>query len=100
MRSILAATALLGGGDQGLGGGNGADQVDGGSGTDELRGGAGPDRLINSEFLFGDQGDDYLRAQLPSPDWNHQLDGDDGYDICVGDSNDSYTRCEVIKVRS
>jgi hypothetical protein len=85
------------GDDQGLGGGSGADQINGQSGSDELNGRNGPDRLINGEFMFGEGGNDYLRA--PGTQRSVQIDGGPGTDTCVGDSDDFYTNCEVVRIR-
>lgn len=79
-------------------GGSGNDQIKGGPGSDELQGGLGDDRLLGGEEMFGDDGNDYLRAPNSSGGW--ALDGGPGTDTCVGEANDRYTDCEVIRIRA
>jgi Ca2+-binding RTX toxin-like protein len=82
--------------DDGLNGSAGADQINGGAGQDELQGHTGPDRLIYGESMFGEEGDDYLRARI---DPSAELDGGEGTDTCVGDSDDRFrSTCELVRI--
>ena len=81
----------------------GDDVINGGKGPDVLYGGLGDDRLTTgkggaTESAHGGRGNDLLMdfASGQSPGL---LAGGPGRDRCIGDKHDTFTSCEIIKLR-
>jgi Ca2+-binding RTX toxin-like protein len=90
--------------------GAGPDTLTGTSGDDLLEGGRSPDVIYGlkgddsiwgqraPDLMYGGAGDDDLHG-FGSGETHDLLDGGSGWDKCVGTDNDTFVRCEVVKIR-
>jgi Ca2+-binding RTX toxin-like protein len=94
------------GGDDHLDGGPGDDDLNAGGGDDEVQGGAGNDTIdgsVGNDALTGGSGNDIIRGGdqlgddlLVTGPGRDRADGGPGCNICVVDSDDVFTNCNVI----
>ena len=107
------------GGNDDLEGEDGKDEVRGGPDHDDVSGGGGSDcdspDTERKEGVFGDDGEDFVEdfsgggdkdcvyggrqgdlVKAADGDPRDRIDGGHGYDLCEGDSGDSFIDCEEI----
>lgn len=99
-------TLTSGAGDDHLDGGSGNDDLNAGGGADEVQGGPGNDHIeggVGNDALSGGSGNDVIRGGddlgddlLVGGPGVDRLDGGPGCNICVVESDDVFTNCDVI----
>jgi len=93
-------------GDDHLDGGPGDDDLNAGGGDDEVQGGPGDDTIegsVGNDALSGGSGNDVIRGGTDLGDdllvggpGRDRVDGGPGCNICVVESEDAFTNCDVI----